>query len=72
MPSVTQQFDCSAIQHHVEWAVAERVIANQSPRRSDVAIHRELAEMHEQSAAAGVNQCLAPSVLSRPQEPRAF
>jgi hypothetical protein len=49
-----------SIQHHFEWAVAERLVATEAHDASDAELHEALADMHEQSAAYGVNTSLAP------------
>ena len=52
------------IKNHVQRALAERLIAAKASDLGTAAIHGELANMHEQAAASGVNQSLAPFELS--------
>jgi len=48
------------IRYHVQRASAERRIASEANTPGPAGIHVALAEMHEQAAAADVNQSLAP------------
>jgi hypothetical protein len=48
------------IEYHSQRAVCERLVAASTTNLGPAAIHVALAEMHEQAAAAGVNERLAP------------
>lgn len=48
------------IQYHVQRALDERIVASDACERVPTAIHLTLADMHEQAAAAILNQRLAP------------
>jgi hypothetical protein len=49
-----------SIEDHVQRAKAERLVAARSEELGTADIHIALAEMHEQAAARGLNQSLAP------------
>ena len=53
------------IQYHVQRANAERAVAADASASGPAATQVTFAEMHEQAAAIGVNQSLAPFHYSR-------